>query len=81
MHLILGLIFGGFIVAGLLTVVRGLRLTAALRQSPPPAPRTVGEEVAVARQKSLPVLMYVIAVPMIVFGLAGLLTILTIAGE
>ena len=60
MNVVLGVIFGGFVVAGLYAAVRGVASRAG-------------------DNKSLPVLMFVIAVPLIVFGMTGLVTLITIA--
>ena len=62
MNAVLGIIFGGFVVAGVLVAARGVRLRTS-------------------DNKSLPVLMFVASVPLIVFGVTGLATIITIAGR
>ncbi|MDQ3156290.1 MAG: hypothetical protein M3Q98_06170 [Actinomycetota bacterium] len=62
MNAVLGIIFGGFVVAGVLAAARGVRLRTS-------------------DNKSLPVLMFVAAVPLIVFGVTGLATLITIAGR
>lgn len=59
MRVVLGIIFAGFVLAGLLTAIRGLSLRTS-------------------ENKSLPVLMYVIAVPLIIFGVAGVATLMAI---
>ena len=62
MNAVLGIIFGGFVVAGVLVAARGVRLRTS-------------------DNKSLPVLMFVASVPLIVFGVTGLATLITIAGR
>lgn len=62
MHVVLGVIFGGFVLAGVIAAIRGFTMRG-------------GED------KSLPILMYVIAVPLIIFGATGVGTLIAIAGE
>jgi len=72
MEFFLGVVYGGFAAAGLLAITRGLRLAADNRRHPIALPRNQEEAAAAARRKSLPVLMYVVAVPLLIFGIAGL---------
>lgn len=80
MHVVLGILFGGFVVAGVLVFARGLRLTVANRSDVAPIdPHDQAQSAAATRRKSLPVLMYVVAVPLIIFGVTGLSTLMVVA--
>lgn len=79
MQYVLWLVYGAFAVVGLLVAARGLKLTAEIKRHPTPDPRTEAEAVEAARRKSLPVLMFVVAVPLVVFGAAGIATLAVVA--
>lgn len=61
MHLVLGVIFGGFVLAGVVAAIRGFTMTTD--------------------NKSMPILLYLVAVPLIIFGVTGVATLLTVAGR
>lgn len=76
MQSFLWVVYGAFAAAGLLAITRGLRLAADNRRNPAATPHTDAQAVEAARRKSLPVLMYVVAVPLLIFGGAGLSTLI-----